>query len=617
MRDAALEEIRTQESARARDSAVLRRAAYARDAVTRTAAFRAMGRIQSPAYARTLSVGLYDRDPAAREEAVFALGQLAMAESLGDNERSKIATSLAGLSRKAPASLRPRVVEAWGKAGGPASERSLSGLLKDKDPAVRGEAALALFRLKFLKRIREHSPATVEALTGAFTDPDPGVRWRAVHAFSRGLEPRALEALAKAAADEDAWTRFFAVKALGHLGGSPDRRSGPVGAGVDALVKAAKDLSPWVRAEAARALGAAGNAGLLEPALFADDSAHVRAAAVEAVGASGEPELAGRLTPLLSEGSPLARAAAVEALAKLVKDAAVPVLVRETTHPHWWVRSRAYLALEGLSGAEALLKGGLKDADARVAAAALESVAKSSAAFTDADLAAVLRDPKTPLEVLGAAVDAAAERKSSFFIEPLRAAMKNPQTEEFEELRNHVLETLEVIDRAHPEGLRASSDRRPAQRSRRPRSFGPAPDEAVVIVETEKGDIEVTLAGREAPTHVASFLALASSGVYNGTVWHRVVSGFVIQGGDPRGSGWGDAGFTLPDEIGPPRFDRGTVGMPNAGKDTGGCQLFVTHVPAPHLDGRYTAFGRVTRGMEVVDRIEPGDRIVRVYLKSP
>jgi cyclophilin family peptidyl-prolyl cis-trans isomerase len=94
-----------------------------------------------------------------------------------------------------------------------------------------------------------------------------------------------------------------------------------------------------------------------------------------------------------------------------------------------------------------------------------------------------------------------------------------------------------------------------------------------------------------------------------------VVSGFVVQGGDPRGSGWGDGGISLRDEINPLSFDRGTVGMPKAGKDTGGCQLFITHVPTPHLDGRYTVFGKVVSGMDAVDRLEPGDRIRRAYLK--
>ena len=89
----------------------------------------------------------------------------------------------------------------------------------------------------------------------------------------------------------------------------------------------------------------------------------------------------------------------------------------------------------------------------------------------------------------------------------------------------------------------------------------------------------------------------------------------MVQGGDPRGSGWGDAGWRLADEINRIPFERGTVGMPKAGKDTGGCQLFVSLVPTPHLDGRYTAFGRVVYGMDVFDRIEPGDKILRARLQ--
>jgi cyclophilin family peptidyl-prolyl cis-trans isomerase len=136
-----------------------------------------------------------------------------------------------------------------------------------------------------------------------------------------------------------------------------------------------------------------------------------------------------------------------------------------------------------------------------------------------------------------------------------------------------------------------------------------------VVLETEKGEIEISLAVAEAPIHAEAFLHSVSSGLYDGLSWHRVVSNFVVQGGDPRGSGWGDAGFSLRDEISPLRFERGAVGMPKAGKDTGGCQLFITLVPAPHLDGRYTVFGHVTRGMDVVDRLAPGDRIVKARVR--
>jgi cyclophilin family peptidyl-prolyl cis-trans isomerase len=95
-----------------------------------------------------------------------------------------------------------------------------------------------------------------------------------------------------------------------------------------------------------------------------------------------------------------------------------------------------------------------------------------------------------------------------------------------------------------------------------------------------------------------------------------VVQNFVVQGGDPQGSGWGGPGYTVPDEISRRRFERGTLGMPKTVKDTGGCQVFFTHVATPHLDGNYTAFGRVVSGIEVIDRIEIGDRILSVRVRS-
>ena len=99
--------------------------------------------------------------------------------------------------------------------------------------------------------------------------------------------------------------------------------------------------------------------------------------------------------------------------------------------------------------------------------------------------------------------------------------------------------------------------------------------------------------------------------------WHRVVPDFVVQGGCPRGDGWGGPGYVLPDEIGMRPYVRGTVGMPKSGPDTGGCQVFVTHLPTPHLDGRYTVFAQVVIGLDVVDRIRVGDRIVKAVVSPP
>ena len=107
---------------------------------------------------------------------------------------------------------------------------------------------------------------------------------------------------------------------------------------------------------------------------------------------------------------------------------------------------------------------------------------------------------------------------------------------------------------------------------------------------------------------VKSVITLTNKGFYNGLTFHRVVPGFVIQGGCPRGDGWGDAGYFLRSEFNLHKYQRGTVGMAHSGKDTAGSQIFITQTAQYHLDGRYTIIGRVTKGMDIVDKIEAGDK---------
>jgi cyclophilin family peptidyl-prolyl cis-trans isomerase len=111
---------------------------------------------------------------------------------------------------------------------------------------------------------------------------------------------------------------------------------------------------------------------------------------------------------------------------------------------------------------------------------------------------------------------------------------------------------------------------------------------------------------------VETFVMLARNGFFDGLPIHRVVSDFVIQGGDPRGDGEGGPGFTIRDEINQRPYLRGTVGIALDWADTGGSQFFITHSAQPHLDARYTVFGRVISGMDVVDKIEQWDVIRRV-----
>jgi len=131
----------------------------------------------------------------------------------------------------------------------------------------------------------------------------------------------------------------------------------------------------------------------------------------------------------------------------------------------------------------------------------------------------------------------------------------------------------------------------------------------VATIRTSKGDIVIDLFAKQAPHTVNNFVFLAREGYYDGTTFHRVIDGFMAQGGDPTGTGRGGPGYTFADEFDPAlRHDGpGILSMANAGPGTNGSQFFITHVATPHLDGRHTVFGRVVEGMDVVLAIPERD----------
>ena len=147
-----------------------------------------------------------------------------------------------------------------------------------------------------------------------------------------------------------------------------------------------------------------------------------------------------------------------------------------------------------------------------------------------------------------------------------------------------------------------------------------AMDDIRIIVKTSKGDIEGTLFASKAPVTVANYLNLAKRGYYDGLTFHRVIPNFMIQGGDPTGTGMGGPGYKFEDEVktGLKHDKAGIFSMANSGPGTNGSQFFITHLPTPHLDGKHTVFGEVTKGQDVVNAIAQGDKIVKIeILDSP
>jgi len=143
-------------------------------------------------------------------------------------------------------------------------------------------------------------------------------------------------------------------------------------------------------------------------------------------------------------------------------------------------------------------------------------------------------------------------------------------------------------------------------------------NDLVAVFNTAKGDIRVALFPAEAPITVANFVNLVTRGYYNGLKFHRVIANFMVQGGDPTGTGMGGPGYNFGDEFSPLRRhdSAGMLSMANAGPGTNGSQFFITHGPTSHLDGKHSIFGKVSSGQEVVDAIAQNDVMTTVTIEG-
>lgn len=606
-------------------------------AAVRDRAYQALGRIQDAGSAERLLDGLEDPDPVVRETVFFAIGQLGLARGATANPELVEALTLRTDPEHAEsATERLAAIEALGKQAPDDAERRLLPLLADPSAAVRGETVMALLRYRFIPTWRGQreealpwSDRSVEALSRALADPELIVRQQTAHALSRFGTPQAATALTRALADEDRLVRLWSARALGRTTESTNEEV------IEALLQATHDSSNAVRVEATTALGRLGRPDVLPGKLATDPSFHVRRSWAVAVAAgSTELQLDG-LRRLLKDPVGEVAAAAVTSLIRRGGQALPLQWMDWIAAEEWQVRVAAAAAAETWETDRLQrLESALVDSDRRVRVAALGALAGLSGilprvqeALRDEDLAvratgvALLAEIEStevvPLladllerspgadwvEVREAAIDALGSRNDSGIAELLTHTASH---DEARSVRVRALQGLRARGLEEPASIERQSGSSPSPWLRR--SFDKAPR---ILIETERGSIELSTYPEDAPIHVAHFVELVENGFYDGLIWHRVVSNFVVQGGDPRGDGWGGPGYALRDEISRRRYRQGTVGMPKAGKDTGGCQLFIAHLPTPHLDGNYTIFAQVEKGLDVLEQLRVGDRIVR------
>jgi len=135
-------------------------------------------------------------------------------------------------------------------------------------------------------------------------------------------------------------------------------------------------------------------------------------------------------------------------------------------------------------------------------------------------------------------------------------------------------------------------------------------------LKTDRGDLVLELFTADAPNTVNNFVFLVREGFYDGTVFHRVIAGFMAQGGDPTGTGRGGPGYTFADEFSKRKHLTGTLSMANAGPGTNGSQFFITYAPQPHLDNHHSVFGQLTKGADVLLNIKQSDKLVKATIEE-
>ena len=159
--------------------------------------------------------------------------------------------------------------------------------------------------------------------------------------------------------------------------------------------------------------------------------------------------------------------------------------------------------------------------------------------------------------------------------------------------------------------------------SPKPKTYSAPPDMMIdtskqytATIETEKGNLVLELFASDVPITVNNFVFLARDGFYDGTTFHRVIPGFMAQGGCPIGDGKGSPGYQFDDEITEHTHVTGALSMANSGANTNGCQFFITYTPQHHLDGKHSVFGQLIEGTDVLESIEPGDAITRITIEE-
>ncbi len=591
-----------------------------------------VGQLQLRARYASARALLVHADTSVAATAAFALGLV------------RDTTSLVALSRAvvgAPDAVAAEAAWSLGRIGEPAREVLVSAL-HDALPHRGADARAALLLAASTLR-----PVPTPQVTPYLRDADANVAFAAAYAIARARAADGVRALLAEATHADAMVRVQVALAAAY-NASGDSLADPAVAVLRTLLR---DGDARVRVQATRSIAthrALRDARDLVFARLRDSAASVRVTAAES------------LAPLVAADTALWRTAyAVDttfATRRTLLDAAVrngallDVLREWRTHTDPWARVASLEFSANVGGAEpplARLSWARRDTAERVRSAAIAALGPMLDSAGVRDTVRAYLGDRSPA-VRAAALGALAARASADDL-PLAmvryAADTAPNAHAVRSAALRLIAAAWRRDSARIDaGGRAQLSRlRPPQdplvrrsvtqvtplaawreRSAEPdmsrytaiaREWVHGPSVRTATMRTERGTITIELLAPDAPMTVHNFATLARSQYYSGTRFHRVIANFVAQDGDPTGTGSGGPGTSIRDELNRHRYARGAVGMALSGPDTGGSQYYLTLTPQPHLDGGYTVFGRVVQGLDVMDALLYGDRILSVSIQ--
>jgi|RhiMethySRZTD1v2_1073278.scaffolds.fasta_scaffold00306_10 cyclophilin family peptidyl-prolyl cis-trans isomerase/HEAT repeat protein len=615
------------------------------EARVRRRAALAIGRVGLAEGIEPLTRLLSDSEIEVRQMAAFGLGLIgdpsarpALLGALKDSQpvlQGRAAEALGQIGDRADGEAIGAMVQAHIKAG------ALMGIAPDDlTYPLSAPAEAVRLGLYALARLSAYDALAAAVLVNG---QPVSTWWPVAYALQRVGDPRAAPALTALVNTPGRFTAAFAVKGLGS---SKATQAAPA---LRQIVEERRLAAPIV-IQAVRSLATVRDAGAV-PVLTkivgdVKSEPTLRVEAMNALGALVTTEHVELLLDLVSNSVPGIRSAALQALARVDPDTFLTALASLDADREWSVRVAVATALGTLPAARSLprLTLMLQDPDQKVVPAVLSALASSKA--TGVERILLDRLSSQDLSVRAAAANALADLKVAAAVQPLADAYRRSASEDSYTARAAALGALARLDpaAARPVLMEALKDRDWAVRVRslallkeqkvtdqdvvRPATAGRSVTDpqwqALVaprfsphaFIDTDKGTIELELAVIDAPVTVGNFIALARKGFFRNVAIHRVVPDFVVQDGDPRGDGEGGPGYTIRDELNELPYLRGTVGMALDWEDTGGSQFFITHSPQPHLDARYTVFGRVVNGMDVVDQLVQWDVIRNVRIRD-